>query len=214
MKLPTRQRRFRRRNAGRLGRLQVRPGRSTKPFNALAALGSAAHNGFERRAGIGVFLEPWLGRRATNLLWSVTLPFWLFRALAGRGRDEPMLAFNAGVAIAGSVVHFAGWPWSRRLGIFPWLDEAEGLPPEQLNAYNTILWGWLLGGLGSVVVETKREHLKFAAAGVATAPLLRASARHHFEWAREQAVRDPQSWSPWLLKESPSASVRTREAAV
>ncbi len=214
MRLPTRQRRLRGCKTGRLHRRQSRAGRTTKPFNALAALGSAAHNGFERRAGIGVFLEPWLGRRATNLLWSVTLPFWLYRALAGGERDEPMLAFNAGVAIAGSVVHFAGWPWSRRLGIFPWLDEAEGLPPEQLTAYNTILWGWLLGGLGSVVAETEPEHLKFAAAGVATAPLLLTSARHHFKWAREQAARDPQSWSPWLLKESPTARVGKREAAV
>ena len=179
-----------------------------KPFNALAALGTAGHHGFERWAGVGVFLEPWLGRAKTNLFWSATMPIWLYRALAGRERDEPLLAFSAGVAIAGSLVHFVGWPWSLRLGIFPWLDQAEGLPPEQLTAYNSILWGWLVGGVGSVVTETKREHLKFAAAGVATAPLLSASAKHHFKWAREQAERDPASWSPWLLDESSSARVR------
>ena len=76
-------------------------------------------------------------------LWSVLLPFWFYRALAGDRRDEPLLAFNAGAAIAGALVHFGDWPWSLRLGVFPWLDEAEGLPPEQLPAYNTILWGWL-----------------------------------------------------------------------
>lgn len=173
----------------------------SKPFNALAALGTAAHHGFERWAGVGVFLEPWLGRRKTNLVWSIALPIWLHRALAGGKRDEPLLAFNAGVAVAGAIVHFTEWPWSLRLGIFPWLDRAEGLPPERITAYNSILWGWLLGGVGSVVAETSREHFKFAAAGVATAPLLRASARHHFEWAREQAERDPASWSPWLLHE-------------
>jgi hypothetical protein len=142
------------------------------------------------------------------------MPFWLFRVLAGRERDEPMLAFGAGVAIAGSLVHFAGWPWSLRLGVFPWLDEAEGLPPEQLTAYNTILWAWMVGGVGGVVAETRREHLKFAAAGVATAPLLLVSARHHFKWAREQAERDSQSWSPYLLKkEGPSARARGQKAA-
>jgi hypothetical protein len=169
-----------------------------KPLNALAAVGTAAHHAFERRAGVGVFLEPWLGRRNTNRFWSVVMPFWFYRALRSRKRDEKLLAFNAGVAIAGAVVHFTEWPWSLRLGFFPWLDEAEGLPPQQLGAYNSILWGWLLGGVGSVVAETRREHLGFAAAGVATAPLLRASARHHFAWAREQAKRDPDSWSPYL----------------
>ena len=78
--------------------------RSHRPFlplNALATLGAAAHNGFERYAGVGVFLKPWIGRRATNVLWSVTLPVGFVRALIGNDRDRPLLAFNAGVAIAG-----------------------------------------------------------------------------------------------------------------
>jgi hypothetical protein len=173
--------------------------RRTRPLNALAAIGTAAHHGFERWAGVGVFLEPWLGRRKTNVLWSALMPFWFFSALAGRERDEPLLAFNAGVAVAGALVHFGDWPWSLRFGVIPWLDEAEGLPPPQLAAYNTILWAWMLGGVGSIVAETRPAHLKFAAAGVATAPLLLMSARHHFRWAREQAKRDPGSWSPYLL---------------
>ena len=173
--------------------------RGAKPLNALAALGTAAHHAFERRAGVGVFLEPWLGRRRTNFFWGVAIPVWVATALGGRSRDEPLLAFNAGTAVAGAVVHFAGWPWSFRLGIFPWLDEAEGLPPEKLTAYNAVLWSWLVGGAGSLVSEVRREHLKFAIAGLATAPLLLASAKHHFRWAREQAERDPAGWSPWLL---------------
>jgi hypothetical protein len=173
--------------------------RPAKPLNALAAIGTAAHHAFERRAGVGVFLEPWLGRRRTNLLWGIAMPVWLYRALAGGRRDEPLLAFNAGVAVAGALVHFGDWPWSLRLGVIPWLDEAEGLPPQQLTAYNAILWTWMVGGVGSVIAETRPEHRKWAAAGVATAPLLLLSARHHFEWARRQAERDPGSWSPHLL---------------
>jgi hypothetical protein len=169
-----------------------------KPFNFLAAVGTAAHHAFERRAGVGVFLEPWLGRRRTNLFWSAAMPLWFYRALRPRESDEKLLAFNAGVAIAGALVHFSEWPWSLRAGVFPWLDEAEGLPPQQLTAYNSILWGWLFGGVASVATETRRGNLGFAAAGVATAPLLRASARHHFKWAREQAQRNPEAWSPYL----------------
>jgi hypothetical protein len=176
--------------------------RRRRPFNALAALGAAGHNGFERWAGIGVFLEPWIGRRATNALWSTSLPWWFWRALVGGRRDEPILAFNAGVAIAGTLVHYADWPWSRRFGVVPWLDEAEGFRPSLLPAYNTILWLWFIGGVGSVLTETRREQLKYAAAGLATAPLLLASARHHFEWAREQARQGNPRFSADLLVES------------
>jgi hypothetical protein len=185
-----------------------------KPFNALAALGTAAHHAFERWAGVGVFLEPWLGRRRTNLLWSIAMPLWLAQALAGRERDEPMLAFNSGVAIAGALVHFGDWPWSLRFGVVPWLEEAEGLPPPQVDAYNVILWGWMLGGAGSAAFETKRKHLKLVAAGVATAPLLLMSARHHFRWAREQARRDPASWSPYLLDAADPGERLAAETAV
>jgi hypothetical protein len=170
-----------------------------KPLNALATLGAAGHNGFERWAGVGVFLEPWIGRRATNVLWGVTLPVGFERALRGGDRDGPLLAFNAGLAIAGTAVHFVDWPWSLRWGLVPWLDEAEGLRPEQLPAYNAILSAWLLGGVGSVLLETRREHLPYALAGVATAPLLLESARHHFAWAKQQARRDPGHWSSALL---------------
>jgi hypothetical protein len=170
-----------------------------KPLNALATLGAAGHNGFERWAGVGVFLEPWIGRRASNVLCSVTLPVGFARALHGQDRDGPLLAFNAGLAIAGMTVHFVDWPWSLRWGLLPWLDEAEGLTPAQLPAYNAILWAWLLAGVGSLVRETSREHLKYGFAGLATAPLLLESARHHFAWAKRQAQKDPEHWSAALL---------------
>jgi hypothetical protein len=173
--------------------------RSFKPLNALATLGAAGHNGFERWAGVGMVLEPWLGRRATNALWAAVLPYGFLRALRGSERDEPLLAFNAGIAIAGVFVHFVDWPWSRRWGVLPWLEEAEGLTPAQLPAYNTILWLWLLGGAGSVLLETRREDLKYALAGIATAPLLLESARHHFKWAKQQARANPDRWSAALI---------------
>jgi hypothetical protein len=176
-------------------------GRASRPFNMLAALGAAGHNGFERWAGIGVFLEPWIGRRATNILWSTSLPLWFMQAVAGRRRDEPMLAFNAGVAIAGAAVHYVEWPWSLRFGLVPWLEEAEGFRPSLLPAYNAILLLWFVGGLGSVLTEFRRENLKFAAVGVATGPLLMISARHHFAWARAQAERGDPHFSADLLAE-------------
>jgi hypothetical protein len=173
--------------------------RTPKPLNALATLGAAGHNGFERWAGVGVFLEPWIGRRASNWLWSTLLPVGFVQAIAGNERDGPLLAFNAGIAIAGMGVHFVDWPWSLRWHVLPWLDEAEGLTREQLPYYNTLLWAWLLAGVGSTVLETRRQNLKYVIAGIATAPLLLESARHHFAWAKVQAKRDPDRWSPALL---------------
>jgi hypothetical protein len=150
-----------------------------------------------------VFLEPWLGRRVTNILWSASLPLWLAQAIAGRRRDEPLLAFNAGVALAGTAVHYVDWPWSRRFGFLPWLEEAEGFRPSLLPAYNLILLAWFIGGAGAVLTETRREHLKYTAAGLATGPLLLVSARHHFVWAREQAEKGDPHFTTDLLAESP-----------
>ena len=177
--------------------------RPAQPFNALAALGTGAHNGFERWAGVGIVLEPWIGRRATNVLWSVAIPLWFARAIKGEPRDEPLLAFGAGSAVAGAVVHYVAWPWSPRFGVLPWLDEAEGFRPSLLGPYNAILWGWFVGGAASVLSETRRENLAYAGAGLATAPLLLASARHHFRWAREQAEKGNPDFSDDLLAGSP-----------
>jgi hypothetical protein len=176
--------------------------RSRRPFNALAALGSAAHNGFERWAGVGVFLEPELGRRNTNIVWSVLLPYWFWRALVGTRRDEPLLAFNAGIAAAGVVVHYVDWPWKRRFGFWPWLTEAEGFRPSLLNSYNTILNVWFIGAVGSLLKETHRDNVKYFAAGLSTGPLLLISARRHFEWARRQAENGDPHFTKDLLHAS------------
>lgn len=202
--------------AGRRGR-SVMSGRSIRRLSAVATVGSAGHNWFERWAGVGVFLEPWLGRRATNILWAVQPAWALWRAFAGRDRDEPWLAFNAGTAVAAASTHFVDWPWSRRFGFLPWLEEVEGLPPRLVPAYNTVLWVWLLSGAGSIITETRRENIKYAAAGLAMFPILLASARHHFAWAREQARREQaetgasRRWNPALLDASPSARVRSTQ---
>lgn len=177
-------------------------GRRTRPFNALAALGAAAHNGIERWAGVGVFLEPELGRRNTNILWSVVLPHWFWRALVGKRSEEPLLAVNAGVATAGAVVHYVEWPWELKFGCLPWLTEAEGLRPSLLNVYNAILWLWFIGGIGSLMTETRRSNLGCYAAGLATGPLLLLSARHHFAWARKQAEAGDPHFTRDLLRES------------
>jgi hypothetical protein len=168
-----------------------------RPFSALAALGTAAHHGFETYSGVGLVFEPFLGRRGAAVLWSAGIPAWLLMAARGSGRWANVLAFNAGSSLAGSLVHFVLWPWSLTSGI-PTLDEAEGLTDDQLPAYNAILLGWMAASALALALETPRSARPAALAGLASGELLRRSAQHHFAWAREQAELNPEDWSPAL----------------
>ena len=108
-----------------------------RPFTVLTALGTAAHHGFEVRAGVGLGFEPFIGRRAAVAMWSGALPAWVLAGWICEGeRIEKWIAINNGAGLAGGIVHFVAWPWERRHGI-PYLTEAEGMTPEQLGPYTT-----------------------------------------------------------------------------
>jgi hypothetical protein len=170
-----------------------------RPFAALSTLGLFAHNAFETRAGVGLVFEPQLGRRGAGALWGALIPLGLLAAARGGRGAERLSALNAGVGVAGVAVHFKAWPWSLHGGL-PMLDEAEGLREDQLPAYNAVLWAWGVSSVLSLLVETRPGSRRFALAGLLEFPLLLASARHHFRWAREQARREPERWSPALLE--------------
>ena len=163
-----------------------------------SALGLLAHNAFETRAGVGLVFEPELGRRGAIALWGALFPLMLLSAARGGRTNERLSAVNAGIGAAGVAVHFAAWPWSLHGGV-PMLDEAEGLTEEQLPAYNAVLWFWLATSLLSLAREAGPGSRRLGLiAGAINFPILLASARHHFRWAREQAEREPERWSPAL----------------
>lgn len=174
--------------------------RLRRPFAAASTLGLFAHNAFETRAGVGLVFEPQLGRRGATALWSTLIPLGLLAAARGGQRAERLSAFNAGIGVAGVAVHFKAWPWSRHSGL-PMLDEAEGLRDDQLPAYNAVLWAWGLASALSLLTEARRGSRGFAVAGLLGFPILLASARHHFRWAREQARLEPGRWSAALLED-------------
>jgi len=174
--------------------------RLRRPFAALSALGLFAHNAFETRAGVGLVFEPFLGRRGALAFWGGYFPLALWAAGRRGETGERLSAFGAGIGVAGVAVHFRAWPWSLHGGL-PMLDEAEGLSEEQLPAYNAVLWGWGIASALSLLTESGRRSRGFALAGLLNFPILLASARHHFSWAREQARREPERWSPALLEE-------------
>jgi hypothetical protein len=171
-----------------------------RPLSALAAAGTAAHHGYELRAGVGLVFEPFLGRRGAVALWSVALPLYAFWALTGR--RERLVAHANGSALAGGLVHFVLWPWQTRNGI-PTLTEAEGLTEAELPAYNRVLHLWIAAAALALAGETAPGAGPAAVAGLLTFEPLRRSARHHFGWAREQAQREPERWSPALREVPP-----------
>lgn len=168
--------------------------RVRRPWTALAAVGTAAHHTFELASGVGLVWQPELGLSGAGALWGAQIPIWLAMALRGGDRYDRVLASWSGAALGGVLVHFLLWPWKRnRLGL-PVLTEAEGLGPRQLPFYNAILYVWLLAAVLSLRELSPRSRL-WAVAGFASLPLLRRSARHHFDWLRQQAAVDPAWWN-------------------
>jgi hypothetical protein len=174
--------------------------RLRRPFAAGSTLGLLAHHAFETRAGVGLVFEPQLGRRGAFALWGAYFPLMLHAAARGGAARRHLSAFNAGIGVAGALVHFKAWPWSLHGGL-PMLDEAEGLREDQLPAYNSVLWFWMACSAASLLTETGAGSRRFALAGLLSFPVSLASARHHFRWAREQAWLEPERWSP-ALRES------------
>jgi hypothetical protein len=168
-----------------------------RPFSVLTAIGTMAHHGFELGSGVGLVFEPFLGRRGAIALWATQLPAWVAQAWAGGERFDRVLALNNGMGFSGALVHFAEWPWELRNGI-PTLTEAEGMTAARLPAYNLILQAWAVSGALALLLETPRHARRWALAGLLMGEPLRRSASHHFRWAREQARREPEKWSPAL----------------
>lgn len=166
-----------------------------RPWTVLTAALTAAHHGFELSNAIGLVLQPELGLVGAGALWGTQIPVWV--TLAGRGskRWDRLLAVWSGAAFGAAIVHFLLWPWRRsNLGL-PVLTEAEGLGASRLPAYNTLLYMWGAASAISVVREIPRSDRPWALVGLATLPLMRLSAKHHFSWLVEQAATNPAWWN-------------------
>src|SRR5712691_3698220 len=139
-----------------------------RPLHAMTCLATAAHHVFELGAGTGLVFQPYVGLPRAAALWSVALPGWLAMAARGSRKWDRPLAFLAGLSIGGAAVHFTLWPFESRRGL-PLLIEAEGLRPDQLPAYNAVLYGWALSAATAIVGETPRGARKWALVGMLSA---------------------------------------------
>ena len=166
-----------------------------RPWTAASVAGTAGHHAFELGAGVGLVFQPELGLPGSLALWGAALPYGFVQAARSDDAMEGVLAFGRGAAVGGVVTHFLLWPWRRRFGIFPWLDEAEGLRGRQLPAYNALLYLWGLSAVAALAKETPRSSRRWAALGIAATLVFRKSAEYHFRWATEQAKVNPQWWN-------------------
>jgi hypothetical protein len=145
--------------------------------------------------GVGLVLQPELRLAGAGALWGTQLPLWLGLASRGGPRWDRVLAIWSGAALAGVTVHFLLWPLRRsRLGL-PVLAEAEGLDTRGLAAYNAVLYAWGGASVLSLALEIPRGRRRWAAVGLATLPLQLVSARHHFDWVRDEAEARPAWWN-------------------
>ncbi len=139
--------------------------------------------------------QPELGLAGALALWGVQLPAWITLAARGERRWDKAVAVLSGTALAGMIVHFTIWPWRRGPLGLPVLVAYQGLSDRQLSIYNAILAAWGLTATGALIVEAPPGTRRWGLVGLATLPLLRRSASHHFEWATHQARDNPAWWN-------------------
>ena len=170
----------------------------SRPWTAAATAGTAAHHAFELGAGVGLVLQPELGLPGSLALWGTVLPVGFAQAVRSDERWEPVLAYSRGAAVGGVATHFLLWPWRRKLGVFPWLTEAEGLRGRQIPVYNALLYLWGAAAFGALAKETPSRSRKWVALGLASTLVFRKSAEYHFRWATDQAKVNPKWWNRGL----------------
>jgi hypothetical protein len=178
-----------------------------RPFSVMSTAATAAHHGFELGAGVGLVFQPYLGLGGAAALWALVLPGLAVLAAKGSPRADRVLSLAAGASLAGALVHFTLWPWRRR-GPLLWLTAAEGLRDRELGPYNLILDWWALASGLALAFEARGPARRWGAAGRAAALPLRASARHHFVWLRQQARERPEWWNRAAVGAAPVPGAR------
>jgi hypothetical protein len=150
--------------------------------SALIAIASmATHHALEDAGGVGLPGEPVLGPDRARVLWTVLMATHAVAGRLGGPRWNPVLAIANGVYSAVALQHYTAWPVRIRYGL-PVLTEAEGISARLMPVYNAALIGVVAASTVSSARECGPSAWRHHLLGLATLPLVAASARHHLRW--------------------------------
>ena len=165
-----------------------------RPFTRLATAGLAAHVFYELAAGVGMPTASVLGPLPAAGGWALgSAAIWRAAATRPASADTALATWN-GLGLAAVLGHFAAWPARRtRLGL-PWLRTCEGLGPELMPAYNTILYASAAATITALAREN-RSASRRSLLVLVLVPALMAMQRAEHRRLRDRARRSPAWWN-------------------
>lgn len=171
-----------------------------RPLTRLTIVGMAGHVFFELGAGVGMPSASVIGPTGAAAAWATgTGVAWRVAGSRSAAADRPMAVLN-GIGLAAVVAHLVGWPRRRtRVGL-PWLRECEGLGPEQMPVYNSLLYVSGAVALAAVALENRSASRRLALAALPLVPLLVAAQHAEHRRLTRLAAERPGWWNRRLRR--------------
>lgn len=154
-----------------------------RPMTTLTVLGGGAHVFFELAAGVAMPFASVLGPVPAAAGWAGGIAGLTRAAATGSATNDRGLAVFNGITVGAIAAHLAAWPKRRtRLGL-PWLEDCEGLGPELMPYYNSILYASMGAAVAAIATENRSSprSLSLLVAVIATPLLVKAQ---HVEFRR------------------------------
>jgi hypothetical protein len=166
-----------------------------RPLTRLTVIGLAGHVAFELGAGAGAPLASVLGPYPAAGLWAcATGGTWWAAGSRSASADRFLAAVN-GFGLAAVTAHLAGWPTRLTRTGLPWLRECEGLGPELMPYYNSVLYLSAATALLATLRENRGAPVRLSLSMLGLAPVLVAF--QHWEHRRlvRHARSRPRRWN-------------------
>jgi hypothetical protein len=121
-------------------------------------------------------------------------------ARAGKESDDKLLSALNGFGVAAVTAHLAGWPTRRTKTGLPWLTECEGLGPEMMPYYNSVLYFSAATALLATARENRTAPIRLPLVMLGLTPALIAFQHWEHQRLREQARARPAWWNRRLSR--------------
>jgi hypothetical protein len=176
-----------------------------RPLTRLTVVGLAGHVAFELGAGAGVPLASVLGPYPAAGLWTLVTGGTWWAASTGSASADRFLAAVNGFGLAAVTAHLAGWPTRRTRTGLPLLRDCEGLGPELMPYYNSVLYLSAATALLATLRENRTAPVRLSLAMLGLAPALVAF-QH---WEHRRLVREGRTTPRWWNRRRRRAAMST-----